>query len=76
VFAGCIGFAVFFVWFFVHETKNLTLEQINEMFASGVSPWGSLNWQPSEHLQPSANNGDDKAGAEAPALKEHTLQSV
>jgi SP family sugar:H+ symporter-like MFS transporter len=76
VFAGCIGFAVFFVWFFVHETKNLTLEQINEMFASGVSPWGSLKWQPSEHLQPSANNGDDKAGAEAPALKEHTQQSV
>ena len=37
VFSGCILFSVLFVFFCVHETKGISLEEINDMYASGVS---------------------------------------
>lgn len=46
VFAGCLLFSIFFVWFFVHETKGLSLEDIDVMFESRVTPWQSSNWSP------------------------------
>lgn len=73
VFSGCCLFAVFFVLFFVHETKDLTLEQINEMYASNVGAFASMSWKPSEHLQPSANNGEAKPGVEATHSNEQTV---
>jgi SP family sugar:H+ symporter-like MFS transporter len=37
VFSGFILASVMFVYFGVHETKGVTLEEINDMYASGVS---------------------------------------
>lgn len=56
VFSGCLAFGLFFEYFCVHETKDLSLEQIDEMFASGVKPWESAKWVPAEHTQPSYEN--------------------
>ena len=47
VFMGCMVFAFFYVYFFVPETKGLTLEEVDEMYAEGVLPWKSASWVPS-----------------------------
>ncbi|ANB15622.1 hexose transporter HXT5 [Sugiyamaella lignohabitans] len=52
VFAGCNLFAVFFVYFFVHETKGLSLEQIDQLFRSNVKPWNSGSWVPPSIVDP------------------------
>ncbi|CAI4049352.1 hypothetical protein SUVZ_13G1490 [Saccharomyces uvarum] len=44
VFMGCLVFSFFYVFFFVCETKGLTLEEVNEMYVEGVKPWKSGNW--------------------------------
>ncbi|KAF5101796.1 hypothetical protein D0Z00_000658 [Geotrichum galactomycetum] len=41
VFSGCVLFSIFFVYFAIHETQGVTLEEINEMYGSGVKPWNS-----------------------------------
>ncbi|AQZ11821.1 HXT5 (YHR096C) and HXT3 (YDR345C) [Zygosaccharomyces parabailii] len=46
VFMGCMVFAYFYVFFFVNETKGLTLEEVNEMYWEGVLPWKSNDWVP------------------------------
>ncbi|CAI4039472.1 hypothetical protein SMKI_08G1390 [Saccharomyces mikatae IFO 1815] len=46
VFMGCMVFAYFYVFFFVPETKGLTLEEVNEMYEENVLPWKSTRWIP------------------------------
>lgn len=46
VFTGCLLFSFFYVYFFVYETKGLSLEEVDEMYASGVLPWNSGKWVP------------------------------
>lgn len=46
VFAGCLLFAFFYVYFFVMETKGLSLEEVDELYASGYSAINSKNWVP------------------------------
>lgn len=38
--------AFFYVYFFIPETKGLTLEEVDEMYRSGVKPWNSSTWTP------------------------------
>ncbi|CAI4879844.1 BPG_G0017020.mRNA.1.CDS.1 [Saccharomyces cerevisiae] len=46
VFMGCLAFSYFYVFFFVPETKGLTLEEVDEMWMDGVLPWKSESWVP------------------------------
>ena len=46
VFMGCLCFSYFYVFFFIPETKGLTLEEVNTMWEEGVLPWKSPNWVP------------------------------
>lgn len=52
VFTGCLLFSFFYVYFFVYETKGLSLEEVDEMYASDVLPWNSHKWTPphSNHM--------------------------
>ncbi|CAR29089.1 ZYRO0G00286p [Zygosaccharomyces rouxii] len=46
VFMGCLVFAFFYVFFFVPETKGLTLEEVSTMWEENVLPWKSTSWVP------------------------------
>ena len=39
VFFGCICFATVFTYFFVYETKGLSLEIADQLYASGIPAW-------------------------------------
>ncbi|KAI9214868.1 hypothetical protein DS838_000199 [Geotrichum bryndzae] len=41
VFSGCVLFSLFFVYFCIHETQGMTLEDIDTMYGTGVKPWKS-----------------------------------
>ncbi|KAH9198753.1 general substrate transporter [Zygosaccharomyces rouxii] len=64
VFMGCLVFAYFYVFFFVPETKGLTLEEVNEMWMDNVLPWKSPDWVPSSRrnvdYDANAMSHDDK----------------
>lgn len=67
VFTGCLLFSFFYVYFFVNETKGLSLEEVDELYASGVVPWKSSKWVPpsGDNLAPSISSGAaDKPTAE------------
>ncbi|CAL9736876.1 high-affinity hexose transporter Hxt6p [Monosporozyma servazzii] len=46
VFMGCLCFSWVYVFFFVPETKGLSLEEVNIMWEEGVLPWKSSQWVP------------------------------
>lgn len=46
VFMGCLCFSFFYVFFFIPETKGLTLEEVNIMWLEGTLPWKSAHWVP------------------------------
>jgi len=45
-------FGVFYVYFFIPETKGLSLEEVDELYRAGVKPWQSAGWRPADkHLR-------------------------
>ncbi|CAL9735873.1 high-affinity hexose transporter Hxt6p [Monosporozyma servazzii] len=60
VFMGCLCFSFFYVFFFIPETKGLSLEEVNTMWLEGTLPWKSASWVP-----PSRRNADYDAEAMA-----------
>lgn len=46
VFAGSMAFSVFFIYFFLCETKGLSLEEVDEMYASGIVAWKTKDFVP------------------------------
>ena len=48
VFGGCCFALFFFVYFFMMETKDRSLEEIDTMYISGVSPRKSSKWKPAD----------------------------
>lgn len=46
VFSFFTFISIFFVYFFVYETRGLSLEAIEEMFESGISARRSYRWNP------------------------------
>ncbi|CCH41271.1 Hexose transporter 2 [Wickerhamomyces ciferrii] len=46
VFLGCCLFAFVFVYLNIPHTNGLSLEEVDELYASGVKAWQSKNWTP------------------------------
>lgn len=46
IFFGMLIVAFIYVYFFIPETKGLTLEEVDELYRSGVKPWNSASWVP------------------------------
>ncbi|QLQ80708.1 hypothetical protein HG537_0E00610 [Torulaspora globosa] len=68
VFMGCMVFAYFYVFFFVPETKGLTLEEVNIMYEERVLPWKSASWLP-PHRRTADFNTDAFTRDELPFYK-------
>lgn len=47
IFFGMLVFGFGYVWLCVPEVKGLSLEEIDELYRSGVKPWNSAKWTPS-----------------------------
>ncbi|CAH6721675.1 high-affinity hexose transporter Hxt6p [[Candida] jaroonii] len=61
VFSGCILFSIFYVYFFVSETKGLSLEEVDELYASNVVPWKSAEWVPSSREEQAKTSGFERS---------------
>jgi len=46
IFFGMLVFGWFYVYLCIPETKGLSLEEVDEMYRSGVKPWHSSTWTP------------------------------
>ncbi|KAG6857299.1 hypothetical protein H0H87_006492 [Tephrocybe sp. NHM501043] len=46
IFFGMLLFGYIYVYLFIPETKGLSLEEVDEMYRSGVKPWNSASWKP------------------------------
>lgn len=80
VFAGCCFLGVLVTFFFVNESQQRSLEEVDSMYILGVVPWKSKSWTPLDepvnsdnlHLAPGAR-GFSKP--ETPAAGHHDNQS-
>jgi len=51
IFFGMLVFGWFYVYFFIPETRGLSLEEVDEMYRAHVKPWQSDSWRPADkHL--------------------------
>ncbi|PCH34180.1 general substrate transporter [Wolfiporia cocos MD-104 SS10] len=48
IFFGMLLFGFVYVYLFIPETVGLSLEEVDELYRSGVKPWNSVGWQPSQ----------------------------
>ncbi|KAF3765678.1 general substrate transporter [Cryphonectria parasitica EP155] len=48
VFAGCCFLGVLITFFFVNESQQRSLEEVDSMYILGVVPWKSKSWKPLE----------------------------
>ena len=65
VFAGCCGALAVIVFFFVIESKDRTLEEIDTMYRQKVNPITSSKWVPSNNNSKVAREGvtDEEASS-------------
>ncbi|WLF77502.1 hexose transporter hxt5 [Lodderomyces elongisporus] len=57
VFFGCLLFSIFFVYFMVYETKGLSLEEVDELYQSGIPAWKSSGWVPPSEEEMATSTG-------------------
>ncbi|KAF8204226.1 general substrate transporter [Mycena galopus ATCC 62051] len=62
IFFGMLVFGYGYVYFFIPETKGLSLEEVDELYRSGVKPWHSAEWTP--HLAERFHEKDRAVHAE------------
>ncbi|GAA5911238.1 hypothetical protein JCM6882_004072 [Rhodosporidiobolus microsporus] len=47
IFSGMLVLQILYTYFFLRETRGLSLEEVDEMYRAHVKPWRSSSWQPS-----------------------------
>lgn len=62
IFFGMLVFGWLYVYLFIPETRGLSLEEVDEMYRSGVKPWNSATWKP--HLMDGLHNKVDGEASE------------
>ncbi|KAH8113463.1 sugar transporter [Phellopilus nigrolimitatus] len=64
IFAGMLAFGYVYVYLFIPEVKGLSLEEVDELYRSGVRPWKSSKWRPTDknlqhHKADASTTGDE-----------------
>ncbi|KAG6820153.1 hypothetical protein H0H93_004735 [Arthromyces matolae] len=54
IFFGMLLFGYVYVYLFIPETKGLSLEEVDELYRSGIKPWNSSDFKP--HLTDEIHN--------------------
>jgi len=73
IFFGMLMFGAVYVYFFIPETKGLSLEEVDEMYRSGVKPWNSPGWTPAEKHLPINERG--RAGNASDLSEKHMVET-
>ncbi|KAG7664396.1 uncharacterized protein J8A68_002069 [[Candida] subhashii] len=64
IWGGCNVIGFLFVYFFVYETKGLTLEQVDELYLKVDNAWKSKGFVPTEHAFRDELSESDEGKAE------------
>lgn len=59
VWGGCCFICIFFVWAMIYETKGLSLEQVDELYAKVPKAWQSKGFVPTVSFQDVQDVGGD-----------------
>ncbi|EKM84259.1 hypothetical protein AGABI1DRAFT_52117 [Agaricus bisporus var. burnettii JB137-S8] len=73
IFFGMLVFGFFYVYLFVPETKGLSLEEVDELYRSGVKPWKSAGWRP--HLMDNRQKNEGVESDEKGSEEKHANPS-
>ncbi|KAK4151691.1 general substrate transporter [Chaetomidium leptoderma] len=81
---GCCFLCIAFVYFMIYETKGLSLEEVDEMYADKTCvAWRSASWRPKSTFQGrtegdsnSLKNHDGSPNAEVTAVEEARTEKV
>lgn len=57
VFTGCLIFSFFYVYFCLRETKGLSLEEVDELYATDLKPWKTSGWVPPDENEMATSTG-------------------
>lgn len=87
VFAGCNAAAALLVWFFLYESRGLSLENVDRMYGQPeVKPWTSSKWVPPGYITRERRDEDEfrrastvvgsQAGDGVPAMEKSEKKSV
>lgn len=68
VWGSFCGICVLFVWFFIYETKSLSLEEVDELYGTCTKAWESHKFRPALSFQ----DVDDVAGGRKMSLVDAT----
>lgn len=79
VWGGCCFICIFFVWAMIYETKGLSLEQVDELYAKVNKAWQSKDFTPTVSFQEVREVGGDVrhsslADVENVAMRKRSLQ--
>lgn len=79
VWGGCCFICIFFVWTMIYETKGLSLEQVDELYAKVDKAWKSPGFQPTVSFQDVQETHQDVrhmslAEAEVEAVRKKSVQ--
>ncbi|KAG7665919.1 HXT5 [[Candida] subhashii] len=64
VFTGCLAAAFVFIYFCLNETKGLSLEEVDELYAQKILPWKSASWVPPSAQHMASSTGYAKSSQE------------
>jgi SP family sugar:H+ symporter-like MFS transporter len=73
VWFGATILCIAFVWFFIYETKGLTLEEVDTMYHETKSAHSSKHWRPTHHFTDGAgvSSDNDKSLGNSQGVPEH-----
>ncbi|KAJ1303078.1 hypothetical protein OPQ81_011279 [Rhizoctonia solani] len=68
IFFGMLTFGFLYVWFCIPETKGLSLEEVDEMYRTGVKPWHSADWKPHQKHLTHSHHAEASTPTEKPTI--------